>query len=108
MKVLNAYSKFLDVLTKILRAILIVLLASMVLIMIYQVIMRYIFSNARPWCEELTLYIAIFSIMLGLGIATIRTMNTIRPAFIQRLLPSLFRAEQAARRRGRSPPGFVQ
>ena len=54
MKVLNAYSKFLDVLTKVLRAILIVLLASMVLIMIYQVIMRYIFSNARPWCEELT------------------------------------------------------
>lgn len=49
MKVLNAYSKFLDVLTKILRAILIVLLASMVIIMIYNVICRYIFSDAKPW-----------------------------------------------------------
>ena len=68
MKVLNAYSKFLDVLTKILRAILIVLLASMVIIMIYNVICRYIFADAKPWAEELTLYISIFSIMLGLGI----------------------------------------
>lgn len=56
MKVLNAYSKFLDILTKILRAILIVLLASMVIIMIYNVICRYIFSDAKPWAEELTLY----------------------------------------------------
>ena len=39
---------------------------------------------------------------------TIRTINTIRPAFIQRLLPSLCRAEQAARRRGRSPPDSVR
>ena len=70
MKVLNAYSKFLDVLTKILRAILIILLASMVIIMIYNVICRYIFSDAKPWAEELTLYISIFSIMLGLGIAS--------------------------------------
>lgn len=60
MKVLNAYSKFLDVLTKILRAILIILLASMVIIMIYNVICRYIFSDAKPWAEELTL-ISLFS-----------------------------------------------
>ena len=95
MKVLNAYSKFLDVLTKILRAILIVLLASMVLIMIYQVIMRYIFSNARPWCEELTLYIAIFSIMLGLGIAS-RSDSHLQVDFLTRLYKPKVRCLMAA------------
>ena len=40
MKVLNAYSKFLNVLTKILRAVLLTLLAAMVLIMFYQAVMR--------------------------------------------------------------------
>ena len=70
MRVLNAYAKFLDVLTKILRVILIVLLAAMVVIMIYQVVMRYIFSHALPWAEELTLYLCVASVFLALGIAT--------------------------------------
>ena len=48
---------FLDGLTKVLRVILIVLLAAMVLIMFFQAIMRYVFANAQPWCEELTLYL---------------------------------------------------
>ena len=84
MKVLNAYSKFLDVLTKVLRAILIILLASMVIIMIYNVICRYIFSDAKPWAEELTLYISIFSIMLGLGIAS-RSDSHLQVDFLTRL-----------------------
>ena len=70
MRLLNAYSRFLDGLTKVLRVILIVLLAAMVLIMFFQAIMRYVFANAQPWCEELTLYLGIFCIFLGLGIAT--------------------------------------
>lgn len=84
MKVLNAYSRFLDMLTKILRAVLIVLLGSMVLIMFYQVIMRYVFSNAQPWCEELTLYIGIFSIMLAIGMAS-RSDSHLQVDFLTRL-----------------------
>jgi len=71
-RVLNVYSKFLDVLEKILRVVLIVLLAAMVLIMFYQVIMRYVFSSSQPWCEELTLYLGVYSIFLGICIATRR------------------------------------
>ena len=70
MRALNAYSKFLDALTRVLRVILICLLSAMVLIMFFQVVMRYVFSNAQPWCEELTLYLSIACIFLGLGIAT--------------------------------------
>ena len=95
MKVLNAYSKFLDVLTKILRAILIVLLASMVIIMIYNVICRYIFSDAKPWAEELTLYISIFSIMLGLGIAS-RSDSHLQVDFLTRLYKPKVRCLMAA------------
>ncbi len=84
MKILNAYSKFLNGLTKVLRAILIILLAAMVLIMFYQVIMRYIFSNAQPWCEELTLYIGIYSIMLTLGMAS-RTDSHLQVDFLTRM-----------------------
>lgn len=84
MKILNAYSRFLNGLTKVLRAILIILLSAMVLIMFYQVIMRYVFSNAQPWCEELTLYIGIFSIMLALGIAS-RTDSHLQVDFLTRM-----------------------
>ena len=84
-----------DVLTKILRAILIVLLASMVIIMIYNVICRYIFADAKPWAEELTLYISIFSIMLGLGIAS-RSDSHLQVDFLTRLYKPKVRCLMAA------------
>ena len=96
MQVLNAYSRVLVVLSKILRAILIVLLASMVIIMIYNVICRYIFSDAKPWAEELTLYISIFSIMLGLGIAS-RSDSHLQVDYLTRLYKPKVRCLMAAR-----------
>jgi len=83
-QVLHAYSRFLDALTRVLRVILIVMLSAMVLIMFYQVIMRYVFSNAQPWCEELTLYLGVFNIFLGLGIAT-RQESHLQVDFLLRL-----------------------
>lgn len=84
MKILNAYSRFLDILTKILKAILGITLAAMVLIMLYQVAMRYIFENPQAWCEELALYLCIFSVMLGLGIAS-RSDAHLQVDFLTRL-----------------------
>ena len=69
-QILKAYSRFLDFLTKILRVVLVIFVAAMCLIMIYQVIMRYVFLDSKPWCEELTLYLMIATIFLGLGIAS--------------------------------------
>lgn len=84
MKVLNGYSKFLDVLTKLLRVILIVCLGAMVLIMAYQTVMRYVFSNSQPWCEELTCYLGVTVILLGLGIAS-RKESHLQVDFLTRL-----------------------
>lgn len=70
MKLLNMYSRFLDILTKILKALLGSVLAVMVLIMLYQVVMRYAFDSPKAWCEELALYLCVFAVMLGLGVAS--------------------------------------
>ena len=43
---IKAYSKFLDILEKLQRAILTVSVPAMVLIMFYQVVMRYVFHNS--------------------------------------------------------------
>ncbi len=86
MKALNMYSRFLDGLTKVLKVVLIVLLSAMVIISFYQVIMRYVFSNAQPWCEELTIYLAVFAIMFALGIASRRDSH-LQVDFLTRLYP---------------------
>lgn len=86
MKFLNNYSKFLNGLSKVLKVVLVCMLSAMVVIIAYQVIMRYVFSNAQPWCEELTIYLAIFSIMLGLGLAS-RKDSHLQVDFLTRLYP---------------------
>ena len=55
---LRGYSKFLDVLEKVEKAILAVTVGIMVIIIAYQVIMRYIFAHANSWSEELARYLA--------------------------------------------------
>lgn len=84
MNALNAYSKFLNGLTRVLKTVLCLMLAAMVLIMFYQAVMRYVFSNAQPWCEELTLYLSMFSIMLALGMAS-RMDSHLQVDFLTRL-----------------------
>ena len=54
---IKAYSKFLDILEKIQIVLLTVSVPAMVLIMFYQVIMRYVFANSPAWSEELVRYL---------------------------------------------------
>ena len=61
---IKAYSKFLDILEKIQRVILTVSVPAMVLIMFYQVVMRYVFHNSPAWSEELVRYLFILSLEL--------------------------------------------
>lgn len=72
---LKAYSKFLDVIEKIQRAILAVSVPVMVFIMMYQVILRYVFSNSNAWSEELTRYLFIFNVMFASAIAVRRNSH---------------------------------
>lgn len=69
---LTHYSRFLDGIQKALKVLEILLLAAITLIMIYQCVMRYGFKHAQPWCEELALYLSIYSVFLGIPIAARR------------------------------------
>lgn len=65
----KAYSKFLDVVEKIERIFLAAAMGVMIVDMIYQVILRYIFSAANAWSEELARYLFIFEVMIAAAIA---------------------------------------
>lgn len=69
---LTYYSRFLDGVQKVLKVLEILLLAAITLIMVYQCVMRYLFQNAQPWCEELSLYLSIYSVFLAIPIAVRR------------------------------------
>lgn len=69
---LTQYSRFLNGVQKALKVLEILLLSAIVLIMVYQCVMRYIFQQAQPWCEELSLYLSIYSVFLGIPIAVRR------------------------------------
>ena len=66
---LKAYSKFLDLLEKVQKTILAVTVPVMVLVMLYQVVLRYVFSNSNSWSEEVTRYLFIFNVMMASAIA---------------------------------------
>ena len=67
---LRGYSKFLDVLEKVEKAILAVTVGIMVIIIAYQVIMRYIFAHANSWSEQI-------DILINLMKPKVRTILTI-------------------------------
>ena len=72
---LKGYSKFLDVLEKVEKAILAITVGVMVIIIAYQVIMRYIFAHANSWSEELARYLFIYDVMIGAAIASRRNSH---------------------------------
>ena len=72
---LKAYSKFLDGIEKLIRALLFLTVAVMVVAMVYQVILRYIFSASNSWSEELCRYLFIYSVMFGAAIAVRRNSH---------------------------------
>ena len=72
---LKGYSKFLDVLEKVEKAILAITVAIMIIIITYQVIMRYVFANANSWSEELARYLFIYDVMIGAAMAIRRNSH---------------------------------
>lgn len=72
---LKAYSRFLDILEKVEKAVIAIVVAVMVFLMMYQVILRYAFNNSNQWSEELVRYLFIFTVMLGAAIAVRRNSH---------------------------------
>ena len=72
---LKGYSKFLDLIEKLQKAVLAISVPAMVFIMVYQVVLRYVFANSNAWSEELVRYLFIFNVMLASAIAVRRNSH---------------------------------
>ena len=63
---MKGYGKFLDGIEKIEKLFLAVTVAIMIIVIIYQVILRYVFSASNAWSEELARYLFIYDVMVAL------------------------------------------
>lgn len=86
---LKGYSKFLDVLEKIEKCLLALAVAVMLLVMAYQVVLRYVFSAANTWSEELARYLFIFEVMIAAAIAVRRNSHLQIDVLINCLKPRM-------------------
>lgn len=85
----NIYSKFLDLIEKLEKFILAVTVPVMIVVMVYQVILRYVFSSSNSWSEELTRYLFIFNVMIAAAIAVRRNSHLQIDILINLLSPKM-------------------
>jgi TRAP-type C4-dicarboxylate transport system permease small subunit len=78
---------FLDVICKGLRILLAFLAATMTLIMLYQVVLRYCFNDANIWAEEVIRYLFVWVTMLGSGIAIRANVHLRIDFFVKAMKP---------------------
>ena len=71
---MKGYGKFLDGIEKIEKLFLAVTVAIMIIVITYQVILRYVFSASNAWSEELARYLFIYDVMVAAAIATRRAI----------------------------------
>jgi len=79
---LKAYLKFMSTLEKIALFVVGILMIIMVTAMVYQVILRYIFSNSNIWSEELTRFLFVWVSLIGSFIAVRRNSHLKVEVFI--------------------------
>lgn len=84
---MKGYGKFLDGIEKIEKLFLAVTVAIMIIVITYQVILRYVFSASNAWSEELARYLFIYDVMVAAAIATRRNSHLQVDAFIGILKP---------------------
>lgn len=84
---MKGYTKFLDGIEKLEKLFLVVTVAIMIIVITYQVILRYIFSASNAWSEELARYLFIYDVMFAAAIATRNNTHLQVDAFINILKP---------------------
>lgn len=72
---LKRYSAFLDQIDKALFVLLAVLSAAMVIVILYQVVLRYCFAAANVWAEELARFMFVWVTTLGASLAIRRNVH---------------------------------
>ncbi len=85
---MKGYGKFLDGIEKIEKLFLVVTVAIMIIVITYQVILRYIFAASNAWSEELARYLFIYDVMFAASIATRKNSHLQVDAFINILKPT--------------------
>jgi TRAP-type C4-dicarboxylate transport system permease small subunit len=88
--VLNAYSKFLSIVEKIICYIIAIMMFIMMIVMCYQVMLRYVFANSNIWSEELTRFLFVWVSLLGSFVA-IRRNSHLKVEFFVNLLKGNFK-----------------
>ena len=86
---IKAYSRFLDHVETAEKIFLGITVGIMVIVMIYQVILRYCFSSANSWSEELARYLFIYDVMIAAAIATRKNSHLQVDFLINLLKPRL-------------------
>ncbi len=84
---MKGYKKFLDGIEKLEKLFLVVTVAIMIIVITYQVILRYVFSASNAWSEELARYLFIYDVMFAAAIATRNNTHLQVDAFINILKP---------------------
>ena len=72
---LKRFSTFLDAIDRVLFCIIAVLSASMTIIILYQVVLRYCFNSSNIWAEELAKFMFIWITMLASSMAIRRNAH---------------------------------
>ena len=88
---LKTYSKFLNAIEKAEKVVLAASMAAMVILMLYQVILRYVFSASNSWSEELVRYLFILDVLLAASIAVRRNSHLQIDVLINCFSPKLKR-----------------
>jgi len=86
---IRTYSKFLDKLETVEKIFLGITVAVMIIVMVYQVVLRYCFSAANSWSEELARYLFIYDVMIAAAIATRRNSHLQIDLLINLLKPKV-------------------
>ena len=84
---LKKYTKFLDGLEFVEKAFLMVTAAIMVIVIVYQVVLRYVFSASNAWSEELARYLFIYDVFIAAAIALRRGSHLQVDVFLNLLKP---------------------
>ena len=88
---LKTYSKFLNAIEKAEKVVLAASMAAIVILMLYQVILRYVFSASNAWSEELVRYLFILDVLLAASIAVRRNSHLQIDVLINCFSPKLKR-----------------
>lgn len=84
---MKALNKVFDILCKVIRVVCMLLLGCMVLLMFYQIIMRYIFHHAPGWCLELTLIMFMWITFFGTALCA-RKMSHVSMTLVLNKMPA--------------------